>query len=283
LRAKSAAWPAQEDTPAQQRLRRMLDVVDHLLADHAEPEAGDRLASAADPDARRGKHGNFFVGYLLDLAMDAESEIITAINILPANGAEAADTATLIAQEEQAQGNDVQEVSLDGAGYNGPVLRELRDPAGLHLEVTVPPPQPAERVTFGPERFTLEQDSDGRSKLTCPAGQTTRQRERLDDKHAYRYTFKSSQCATCPLREQCLGNPQTKKGRRVTKNDYEPEYGRVHERAKTTAYHRGQSKVFCQSLLTAMAVNVKRITKLLTQKLVQAAMARMVRAEPATT
>ena len=43
-------------------------------------------------------------------------------------------------QEEAAQGNDVQGLSMDGAGYNGPVLRELTDPEGLNLDVTVPPP-----------------------------------------------------------------------------------------------------------------------------------------------
>ena len=83
------------------------------------------------------------MGYLLDVAMDADSEIITAVNVLPANGPEAADAVTLIRQEESAQGNDVAGLSIDGAGYNGPVLRELTDPAGLNLDVTVPPPQPA--------------------------------------------------------------------------------------------------------------------------------------------
>jgi hypothetical protein len=94
-----------------------------------------------DPDARVGKHGQYFAGYLLDLAIDADSELITSLNVLPGNGAEAADALALIAQEEAAQGNDVQELSMDGIGYNGPVLRELTNPEGLNLEVTVPPPQ----------------------------------------------------------------------------------------------------------------------------------------------
>ena len=44
----------------------------------------------------------------------------------------------LIRQEESAQGNDVAGVSIDGAGYKGPVLRELTDPKGLNRVVTVP-------------------------------------------------------------------------------------------------------------------------------------------------
>ena len=36
-------------------------------------------------------------------------------------------------------GNDVQAISIDGAGYRGPVLRELTDPDGLNLAVFTPP------------------------------------------------------------------------------------------------------------------------------------------------
>lgn len=156
VRARLAALstPTAED-PKRARLERLLHVVAKLLADRADPAASDRLASGTDPDARVGKHGGFFVGYLLDAAIDADSELITAINVLPGNGPEAADAVALIEQEEAAQGNKVAELSLDGAGYNVPVLRQLTDPAGLSLEVTVPPPAAPARSTFGPERFTL--------------------------------------------------------------------------------------------------------------------------------
>jgi transposase len=306
LRGAIASWPATDAPPKQRKLQRMLAVTEQLLADHADPKAGDRLASGVDPDARTGMHHGYFVGYLLDELMDEHSEIITAVNVLPGNGAEAADAIALIRQEEEAQGNDVEGISIDGAGYNGPVLRELTDPNGLNLDVTVPPPKPAERVTFGPERFALTVLEDGRSEVTCPAGQTTRQRERLKDKNGCRYTFKPSQCAGCAMREQCLQKPQGKKGRSVTKNDYEEEYRKVHEKAATPEYaqtrrahpkierklnelarhhgnrrarYRGLKKVLSQSLLTAFVTNIKRIVKLLAQKIDDAVGVVAVRAE----
>jgi Transposase DDE domain len=281
------------------RLRRILAIAEQLLADNADPEAGDRLASAVDPDARTGLHGRYFNGFLLDIAMDADSEIITAMNVFSANRPEAEDAIKLIKQEEAAQGNDVQGMSMDGAGFNGPVLRELSDPEGLNIDVTVPPPQPAPRSTFGPERFSLTVLDNGCGELTCPAGQTTRQRERLKDKHACRYTYKASQCAGCSLRDQCLQKPQSKKGRTVIKNDYEVEHQRVYAKAKTAEYaqtrrehpkverklgelsrhhgnrkarYRGQPKTLAQSLMTGLVVNVKRIVTLLSQK-AKAAMA----------
>ena len=282
--------PAEKESNHVQRLQRALTVAFKLLADRDNPEAGDRLASAHDPDARNGKHGQFYVGYLVDVAMDADSEIITAVNVLPANGAEAADAATLIHQEEAAQGNDVQGLSMDGAGYNGPVLHELTDPQGLNLDVTVPPPPMPERTTFGPERFPLTVLDDGSRVLTCPAGQTSRPRQHNANPTATQFTFKAESCAACPLREQCIPNPTRKTGRTVVKNDYQAEYDKVQAKAKTTEYeqtrrvhpkierklnelarhhrcrracYRGKPKVLVQTLLTALVVNVKRMVKLL--------------------
>jgi transposase len=276
-----------------QRLRRALEIADKLLADWSDPDAKDRLVNVVDPDARVGKHGGFFVGYLLDMTIDPDSELITSVNVLPGNGPEAADAIELIKKEEAAQGNDVKGMSIDGAGFNGPVLRELTDPQGLNLDMTVPPPTPQERTTFGPERFTLKVIDEQHLELTCPNGQSTQHRERIEKNTGWKYIFKPSQCADCPLRQQCLQNPLGKKGRTVIKNDYEAEYRRVAEKAKTPQYeqtrrehpkierklgemarhhgarrgrYRGQPKVLVQAVLTAMAVNIKRMTKLLQQK-----------------
>ena len=291
VREQIATLPATAGAQ-RQRLDKALAVADKLLADHADPKAGDRLGNAVDPDARTGLHCGYFLGYLLDVAIDADSNIITAVNVLPGNGAEAADAIELIQQEEAAHGNDVAALSIDGAGYNGPVLRELTDPNGLNLEVTVPPPKVPARATFGPERFSLQVLDNGVSELTCPNGQTTRQRYRNDKDTGDRYVFAASKCRQCPLREQCLEKPTRKGGRTVIKNDYEAEYQRVAAKATTAEYvqtrrehpqierklgemarhqaarrarFRGLGKVLSQALLTALVVNVKRIVKLLSE------------------
>lgn len=312
LRERLAALPAAADDGKRQRLEKALAVATKLLEDHADPETKDRLANAVDPDARFGWHIGFFLGYVLDMAIDADSELITSVNVLPGNGAgmEAADAITLIQQEEAAQGNDVEGLSIDGIGYNGPVLRELTDPEGLNLDVTVPPPQTPPRTTFGAERFTLTVLPDGNAELTCPNGQTTRNCQRTGKDTGTQYAFKRSQCKGCPLREQCLQKPQGTKPRTVIINDYESEYQRIkakvqtpeyqqtrrahrkierklgevvrHHNARRTAY-RGLPKVLTQTVLTALVVNVKRMVKLLAQKTKEAISALPVRAEPAQT
>ena len=276
---------AAAESRVQDKLRSALALAHKVLADRDDPEAGDQVLSAQDPEARCGKHGDYYDGYLLDLAMDADSQIVTALNVLPANGDEGADAVELLRQEEQAHGNDVQALSIDGAGYRGALLRDLTDPKGLNVEVFVPPPARIPLPVFSPEQFTL---SDDGATLTCPAGQRTTQWERNAHDTGRKFRFSRQQCADCPQRGACLSTPQTR-SRTVIKNDYEAEYQAAQAKAQTPAYaatrkehpaierklsefvnrhgmrharYRGRGKVRWQALLTGLVVNLKRIVRL---------------------
>jgi len=269
----------------QDKLRAALTLAHKVLADRDQPKGGDLVLSVHDPDARCGKHGDYFDGYLLDVAMDADSQLVTGINVLPANGNEGGDAAYLIEQEERAHGNDVEAVSIDGAGYRGPVLRDLTAPDGLNLEVFTPPTERIPLTVFGPEQFALSADG---STLTCPAGQTTTQHERNTNDTGVKFRFSKKQCGGCALRDQCLADPNTK-SRSVIKNDYEAEYRAAQAKAQTPEYakvrrehpaierklsefvrrhgirharYRGLPKVLRQGWLTALVVNLKRLVRL---------------------
>ena len=261
----------------------------HKVLNDREPDATDKLLSLADADARTGKHGDYYDGYLLDVSMDADSELICAVEVLPANGDEAANATQLIASEEHAHGNDVASLSIDRIGYRGDVLAELSDaPEGPQLLVYVPPIDwiPPAPELFQPDVFTL---NDTRDEVRCPGGATTRRRERAKRRHGWRFRFSPAQCQSCPLRAQCL-QPTTRRGRSVIKNDYEAQYQAAQQRAHTVAYqevrrehprierkladlirwhngrrvrYRGRRRVKIQYLLTAVVVNCKRIVKLL--------------------
>jgi len=285
--ADALAVPADlAQSAAAKKLQAVLTLAHKVLADREDPKAGDKVVSTQDPDARCGKHGDFYEGFLLDVAMDADSEIITAMNVLPANGDEGADALHLIRQEEQAHGNDVETLSIDGAGYRGELLRELTDPQDLNMEVIVPPSTRIALTVFGPEEFKLSDDS---ATLTCPAGQSTSQWERNAHDTGRKFRFSKKQCGDCALREQCLSNPQAK-SRTVIKNDYEAEYQAAQAKAQTPEYaairkehpaierklselvnrhdarharYRGCRKVRWQMLLIGLVVNLKRMTRLL--------------------
>jgi transposase len=263
--------------------------VAHKVLNDREPEAKDKLLSLADRDARTGKHGDYYDGYLLDVSRDADSELICAVEVLPANGDEAANAPHLIASEEQAHGNDIASLAVDRIGYRGDVLAALSEAAeGPHLTVYVPPidwTPPAPEV-FQPEAFTLNAAGD---EVRCPGGATTSTRKRARRGHGWQFRFRTSQCRLCPLRARCL-KPETQGGRTVIKNDYEAQYRAAQQRAQTAAYqevrrehprierklaemvrwhdgrrvrYRGRLRVKIQYLLTAVVINCKRIVKLL--------------------
>jgi len=94
-----------------------------------EPQATDKLRSLTDRDARTGKHGAYYEGYLREVSRDADSELSGAVDVLPANGAEAANAKQLIANEEHVHGNAVASLSIDRPGYRGDVRAELSEAA----------------------------------------------------------------------------------------------------------------------------------------------------------
>lgn len=263
------------------------DLAHKILEDQEHPNAGDRIRSTTDPDARRNKHGQWYDGYLTDIIMDADSEIITEINVLPANGDEAGDAVDLVRQEEAAHGNDVQALSIDGAGNDGRLLRELEDPDGLNVDTYVPPRKEPDTGRFTPEDF---QEDTEREVAVCPAGKTSRSRKRHNNRSTTIYEFAMDDCRTCPLMARCLKPlSRRRRGRSVRKLDYQKEHRKMREKATTTAYaevrrehpkverklgevmnchggrharYRGRWKVLIQELMASMATNIKRLVRL---------------------
>lgn len=263
------------------------DLAHKILDDQEHPDQGDRTLSTTDPDARRSMHGGYFDGYFVDILVDADSEIVTQINVLAGGGGEAADAAELIRCEEAAHGNDIEAVSIDGAGFSGPALRELQDPDGLNVDTYVPVPKEPDSGLFTPRQFSANDDGT----VTCPAGQTSSTKFYDKQKHATKYEFSAATCRACPLLNQCMKKaPSDRKGRTVSKSDYQAEHERARAKATTDehaairqihpkverklgemmnrhggrqARYRGHTNVFIQELMVTMATNVKRIVMLL--------------------
>jgi hypothetical protein len=145
------------DQPNWARFEAALATAHKLLADQDDPEGKDRLRSAVEPDARRGKHGAYYDGYLCDISQDPDSELLTALQVLPANGDEAADARPLLEAEQAAHGNRIEALSIDSVGFQGPLLRDLSDPTDLNLTVYVPPHSqgiPTVMTRIRPRSFT---------------------------------------------------------------------------------------------------------------------------------
>jgi hypothetical protein len=87
------AWADQLQQPLEQAANRQeqteyaaaVALAHKVLADR-QSQAEDKLISLVDQDARTGKHGDYCAGYLLDVSMDADSQLICALDLLSANG-----------------------------------------------------------------------------------------------------------------------------------------------------------------------------------------------------
>lgn len=266
-----------------------LSIARKVLNDR-EPETKDQLRSVTDPDVRRNKHGEFYDGYLLDVMIDADSQLITSLDVLAANADEAANAKLLIEQEEQAHSNNIENLSIDAIGFNGAVLKALSDDEdGPQVTVFVPPKEQAPKYPdlFQPNDFKLNEAGD---ELTCPNGERTKTSYRDGKNHGSVFHFRQSQCGTCPLRSQCVSE-KNRGARKVSKNDFQAQYKAAKERATTDQYkeirkehpaierklnelvrwHNGRRvryrrrwRVKVQYLLLGIVVNCKRIVRLLT-------------------
>jgi IS5 family transposase len=269
-----------------QKFLNQRDLAHKILSDQEQPGSGDQTISTTDPDARRGKHGQFYNGYLVDLIVDADSSIITQLNVLPANGNEGFDAIELLQREQAAHGNQVQAISIDGAGYSGPLLRQLQDPTGLNVEAFVPVP-----AAEADEKFTLEDFTFNAKEntFTCPAGATSSSVSYSPEKQTTRYRFRAKGCCDCPLLDRCMNKPPVTVGRTVCRSDYLAEHQQAKQKTKTAAYQEirrehpqverklgemmnrhggrrakyfGKAKVLIQETMAGLATNVKRIVQL---------------------
>jgi hypothetical protein len=183
--------------------------------------------------------------------------------------------------------NDVQSLSIDGAGYNGPVLRELADPEGLNVDTYVPVPDASSSELFPADAFVEDAE---RGEVTCPGGQTSQNRFRDEQKQTTKYRFAAATCRCCPLLDRCMKDPPKRHGRTVCKSDYQAEHQRARRKTKTPQYAairrehlkverklgevvnrhggrrarcRGHTKVLIQELMACAATNIKRLVRLL--------------------
>jgi hypothetical protein len=262
-----------------------------VLEDRNNPQAGDTVRSVVDPEARRNKHGQWYDGYLVDVTIDPDSEIITMVDVLAANGNEGANAVALVDAEQLAHGNTIEAISIDGAGQSGQVVRELSDPEGLNLEVYVPPLKPTSKGKLPNTEF---QQSDDQSHVTCPEGHQSKYRQvdrRKGVEKGFIYRFTTATCSMCPLLEKCVGGQPKHFGRTVRKSKYQEEHQQLATSSQSDAYREvkkydhpkverklgemlnvhggrrarywGRSKTKVQETLSAMATNLKRMTKLL--------------------
>jgi len=131
--------------------------------------ARDRVISVHDPEMRHGRKSRSrrFNGHKASVAVDTESELITAVDVLPGNAPDNANALELVERTERDTGMEVEQAIGDCA-YGDGATREKFEEAGVDLIASVPTPPKGERITKHDFQIDLE-----KSSVTCPQGHTT--------------------------------------------------------------------------------------------------------------
>lgn len=193
--------------------------------------APDRVISTVDPEARHGHKTSArgFDGYKGHIAIDPDSEIITATQVTAGNVADGKvamaliqdvlPEATSVAAVPVANVSTPSVVPLDvpvplevygDASYGtGEILAQLEGRSELHLKVQLPS---AREGQFSKEDFSIDLE---KATVTCPAGVIAQIAPLKDRGGAAEF---GQACKACPLREKCTNS---KTGRTITLNKHE--------------------------------------------------------------
>ena len=181
--------------------------------------AKDRVPSVTDPEMRHGRKSasGKFTGHKGAIAVDTESGVITAADVLPGNAPDNSDALALVEETSRNTGCEVAKVIGDCAYGDGATRRAFKE-HGCELVVKVPRGGRPGHFAKGDFKIDLEQDA-----VTCPAGHTTRKWQwkrvrtgpRGERVAVKQYEFAAEQCRGCAHYRQCASSKRGK-GRSVT-------------------------------------------------------------------
>jgi len=168
----------------------------------------DRVLSVHDPEMRHGHKSKSrrFDGHKAAVAVDPESQLITAATVLPGNAYDSDQALELVEQTEENAAVEVEEAIGDCA-YGDGATRQAFAEAKRKLMARVP--SRPNGAYFAKEEFAIDLEA---KTCRCPAGQecsTLVPRGRLKDRTGRSYQrwvfqFDPAVCAACPLRSSCI-------------------------------------------------------------------------------
>jgi transposase len=198
----------EHDSPADQELVAAAEVLARILAQDLERDehgprlkrgvAPDRLVSVHDPEMRHGRksRSHRFDGHKAQVAADTDSQLITAVEVLPGNAPDAEQALEMVEASEASTGCVV-DATLADCAYGAGETRAEFAASGRTLIAKVPELQNQGYFTKTDFQIDLEAGT-----CTCPGGQLTRDLRPAADGGG-QFVFAAETCAACPVRAQC--------------------------------------------------------------------------------
>lgn len=159
--------------------------------------AVDRMPAIHDPQARHGRKSksNRFVGHKAHIAVDTDSQIVTAVDVLPGNAPDAEQALRLVEQTEDNTGCEV-ELTVADCAYGSGTTRQAFEDAERPLVAKVP--AMTNRGHFPKTDFTIDLEA---GTCVCPAGQVSVELRGTRQRY---FQFAPAVCGACPLKPRCM-------------------------------------------------------------------------------
>ena len=232
--SRQAQGELAEDSAERQQIVAGAELLGQLLLQDIERKSGDgdgddgvslkdgvsrdRMMSVHDPEMRHGHKSSSrrFDGHKAAIVVDTDSQLITAVEVLPGNAPDNLGALELVEASEANTGVPVEEAMGDAAYGDGDTRQAFAD-AGRTLIARVP--GRPDRKHFPKDDFVIDLAA---GSCTCPAGQVThtivpagKRTNRTGRVHRLQaFQFDGAECRTCPLRPQCIA-AKGSRGRRV--------------------------------------------------------------------
>ena len=161
--------------------------------------AKDRMPSVHDPEMRHGRKSarHRFDGHKAQIAVDVESQLVTALEVIAGNAADAEGALELVEEAERNGETEVEE-SIADCAFGGGATRQAFADAGRRLVAKVPASR--NQGCFPKTAFRIDLEAQ---TCTCPAGQMGEARYGRDGQ-LRRFQFSAGRCGACPLRNDCV-------------------------------------------------------------------------------
>src|ERR1039458_6666680 len=160
----------------------------------------DRMVSVSDPEMRHGRKSasKRFNGHKAAVAVDLESQLIGAVEVLAGNAGDQEKALDLVHQTERVMEAEVVETVGDCAYGGGPTRRAFADEERV---LTAKVPVSTNGACFPKREFAIDLE---KREVRCPAGQTTNDYRSVGEGRGGRFVFAVPTCQACPLRSQSV-------------------------------------------------------------------------------
>lgn len=244
--------------------------------------------NSPDKDARFGRFpsGKKLPGYKQETVADDRNRVVVGLSVYPANRPDDTEMVSLLDEVSERLGGAPEAVCADGA-YSSGKNCEAMESRGIRL---VSPPQKLSQKK-GATIFTVEEFvyDEPRDVFICPAGQELKFAglDKSGGRSRRQYCAWRSRCRDCALKDRCTQSDrrvlkvtsQHEALRRLRADSRTRSFRELYRRrapviegvfAEAKQWHglararwRGLAKMWVQCLLTAAAINLKRLAAIL--------------------